>query len=83
MERSNGAVKTTCDIQADGKLGPGRPKMTWKQLRETDCREWKLSAIGPHDRHTWRASVKSAMRAAGKLPGRGPSNVDVALVPAC
>ena len=25
--------------------------MTWKQLTERDRREWKLSAIDPHDRH--------------------------------
>ena len=50
MERSNGAVKTAFDIQVDGKHGPRRPKMTWKQLTERDCREWKLSAINPHDR---------------------------------
>ena len=47
VERSSGAIKTAFDIQADGKLGPGRPKMTWKQLTERDCREWKLSAINP------------------------------------
>ena len=28
MERSNAAVKTACDLQVDGKHGPGRPKMT-------------------------------------------------------
>ena len=47
VERSNGAVKTAFDIQITGKRGPGRPKMTWKQLTERDCREWKLSAIKP------------------------------------
>ena len=39
VERSNGAVKTAFDIQANGKRGPGRPKMTWKQLTERDRRE--------------------------------------------
>ena len=82
VERSNGAVKTAFDIQVDGKRGPGRPKMTWKQLTERHCREWKLSAINPHDRHTWRSGVRSAMRAAGQLSGRGPTGVDVAPVPA-
>ena len=48
VERSNGAVRKACDIQVDGKHGPGRPKMTWKQLTKRDCREWKLSAINPH-----------------------------------
>ena len=72
VEHSNGAVKTACDIQVDGKHGLGRPKMTWKQLTERDCREWKLSAIDPDDRHTWRSGVRSAMRAASQLPGRGP-----------
>ena len=52
VERSNGAVKTAFDIQVDGKRGPGKPKMTWKQLTERDCREWKLSAINLHDRHS-------------------------------
>ena len=40
VERSNGAVKTAFHIQIEGKRGPGRPKMTWKQLTERDCREW-------------------------------------------
>ena len=43
VESSSGAVKTAFDIQVDGKRGPWRPKMTWKQLTERDCREWKLS----------------------------------------
>ena len=38
---SSGAVKIAFDIQVDGRCGPGRPKMTWKQLTERDCREWK------------------------------------------
>ena len=46
--------------------------MTWKQLTERDRREWKLSAIDPHDRDTWRSGVRSAMPAASQLPGRGP-----------
>ena len=71
VERSNGAVKTAFDIQVNGKRGPGRPKMTWKQLTERDRREWKLSAIDPQDRDTWRSGVRSAMRAANQLPGRG------------
>ena len=77
MERSNGAVKTASDIQVDGKRGPGRPKMTWKQLTEMDCREWKLSAINPHDRRSWRSGVRSAMHTAIQLSGRGPTDVDI------
>ena len=68
---SNGAVKTAFHIQVKGKHGPGRPKMTWKQLAERDCKEWKLSAINPHDRHTGRSGVRSAMRAASQLSGGG------------
>ena len=66
VECSNGAVKTAFDIQIVGKHWPGMPKMTWKQLTERECREWKLSAINPHDRDTWRLGVRSAMRAARK-----------------
>ena len=50
---------------------------SWKQLTERDRREWKLSAIDPHDRDTWRSGVRSAMRAASQLPGRGPTVVDM------
>ena len=82
VECSNGAVKTAFDIQVDGKHGPGRPKMTWKQLTEMDHREWKLLAINPHDRDIWRSDVRSAMSAASQLPGRGPSVVDMVPVPA-
>ena len=56
--------------------------MTWKQLTERDCREWKLSAIRPDDRRSWRAGVRCAMLAASQLPGSGPTDVDVAPVPA-
>ena len=82
VEYANGAVKTAFHIQVEGKRGPWRPKMTWKQLTERDCREWKLSAINPHDRNMWRSGVRSAMRAASQLSGRGPTDVDVAPVPA-
>ena len=71
-ERSNGAVKTAFHIQVEGKRGPGRPKMAWKQLTERDCREWLFSAINPHDRHSWRSGVRSAMRAASQLSWKGP-----------
>ena len=57
--------------------------MTWKQLTESDCRERKLSATDPHDRHTWRSGVRSAMRAASQLPGRGSTVVDMPPVSAC
>ena len=80
VERSSGAIKTAFDIQVDGKGGPGRPKMTWKQLTERDCREWKLLAINRHDRSTWRSGVRSAMCAASQLSGRGPTDVNVAPV---
>ena len=82
VEHSNGAVKTAFHIQVEGKRGPWRPEMTWKQLTERDCREWKLAAINPHDRNMWRSGEISAMRAASQLSGRGPTDVDVAPVPA-
>ena len=47
-----------------------------------DYREWKLLAINLHDRNMWRSDVRSAMRAASQLSGRGPTDVDVAPVPA-
>ena len=55
--------------------------MTWRQLTERNCRQWALSAINLHERDTWRAGVISAMCAASQLPGRGPTDVDVASVP--
>ena len=83
MKCSNGAVKTACGIQIDGKHGPGMPKMTWKQL--TGIAEsgsaWLLTLM---IRHTWRFGVRSDMHAASQqlLPGREPTDMDVAPVPA-
>ena len=57
--------------------------MTWTQLTERDCRGWKLSATNPHDKDTWRSGVRSAMQAASQQHGRGPTDVDIAPVPAC
>ena len=75
QQRSVGNVSGLASCQVweagSGKRGPGRPKMTWKQLTGRDCREWKLSDINPHDRHTWRSGVRSAMGAASQLSGRG------------
>ena len=82
VEHSSGAIRTACDIQIDGRLGAGRPKLTWKKLTERDCREWKLTAVDPQERSTWRSGVRLAMRAASQLPGKGPTDVDDAPAPA-
>ena len=37
VEHSSGAIRTACDIQIDGRRGPGRPKLTWKKLTQRDC----------------------------------------------
>ena len=51
-------------------------------MNERDCSEWKLSVIDLNDRDTWRSGVRSSIHAASLLPGRGPTDVDVAPVPA-
>ena len=43
---------------------------------EKDYHEWKLTTVDPQESSTWRSGVRSAMRAASKLPGRGPTVVD-------
>ena len=50
---------------------------------DKDCREWKLTTVNPQERRTWRSGVRSAMRAASQLPGKGPTDVDDASAPAC
>ena len=82
VARSSGAIRTAYDMQIDGKRGAGRPKQTWKKLTEKDCREWKLITVDPQERSTWRSGVRSAMRAASQLPGKGPTDVDDAPAPA-
>ena len=82
VEHSSGAIRSACDIQIEGWRGAGRPKLTWKKLTERDCREWKLTTVDPQERSTWRSGVRSAMRAASQLPGKGPTDVDDAPAPA-
>ena len=70
------AIKTVCDMQIEGKRGPGRPKMTWKSLTERDRREWKLNEVDPSERDVWRPNVRSTMRAASQIPRGEPTDVD-------
>ena len=70
-----------CRLMAAG--GAGRPKLTWKRLTKKYCREWKLMTFDPQERSTWKSGVRSAMRAASQLPGRGPTDVNNASAPAC
>ena len=79
VECSSGAIRTACDIQIEGRRGAGRPKLTWKKLTEKDCCEWKLTTVDLQERSTWRSGVRSAMRAATQLPGKGPTDVDDAV----
>ena len=46
--------------------------MTWQQLTERDCRQWKMSDIDTHDRHTWRFSMRSALHTTSQLLEGGP-----------
>ena len=69
-------IRTACDIQIEGRRGAGRPKLTWKKLTERDCCEWKLTTVDLQERSTCRSGVRSAMRAASQLPGKGPTDVD-------
>ena len=43
----------------------------------------KLTTVDPQERSTWRSDVRSSMRAASQLPGKGPADVDDAPAPAC
>ena len=52
VDYSLSAVRTACDIQVDGRRGPGRPKLTWKKLTKSDCHECKLRTIDPQERST-------------------------------
>ena len=54
--------------------GTGMPKLTWKKLKEKDCREWQLTTIDPKERSTWRSGVRSAncMQLRASYLERGP-----------
>jgi hypothetical protein len=80
VERSSGAIKNARDIIVTGRRGRGRPKLTWSELTEKDRREWKLSGTNPLERDSWRAGVRTAMRAASQISGRG--TIDMVITPA-
>ena len=54
-------------------------------MEETDGERlpFPLTTVDSQERSTWRSGVRSAMRAASQLPGRGPTDVDDAPAPAC
>ena len=47
-----------------------------REVQDGLSREWKLTTVDPQERSTWRSGVRSAMRAASQLPGKGPTDVD-------
>ena len=67
-----------CRLTASG----GREAQANMEETDKDCREWKLTTVDPQERSTWRSGVRSAMRAASQLPGKGPTDVDDAPAPA-
>ena len=69
VERSTGAIRTTRDLMVEGTRGPGRPKLTWREIAERDRKEWNLLAVDPHNKDEWRSEVRQAMRAASQSPG--------------
>ena len=60
----------------------GREAQANMEETDKDCREWKLTTVDPQERSTLRSGVRSAMRAASQLPGKGPTDVDDAPAPA-
>ena len=76
VERSCGAIRTACEIQIGDRRGAGRPRLAWRRLMRRDFREWKLTAVGPQEGSSLGSGVRSAMRAASQLPGKGPTDVD-------
>ena len=69
-------VRTACDIQADGRRGPGRPIITWNKLTQNNCHEWKLATVNPQERSIWISGVRSAVHTACQLPRIGATDVD-------
>ncbi|XP_056006866.1 uncharacterized protein LOC130050677 [Ostrea edulis] len=74
--RFSSAVKCALNVQVPGRRRVGRPMLSWRELTEKDRREWKLSTADLQDRKEWRSEVRSAIRAASQIPGRGPTSVD-------
>ena len=67
------------------RLTAGGGREAQANMEETDRErlpEWKLTTVDPQERSTWRLGVRSAMRAASQLPGKGPTDVDDAPAPA-
>ena len=58
VERSNGAIKSTRDLSLEGRRGPRRPKMSWRELTERDQKQWKLLSLNLQDRKAWRSGVR-------------------------
>ena len=52
---SSGTVRTACNIQVNGRGGPGKPKIMWKNLTENDYFERKLTPVDTQERNTWRS----------------------------
>ena len=68
-------------IQIEGRRG----REAQANMEETDRERlpWvEAHDIDPQERSIWRSGVRSTMRAASQLPGKGPTDVDDAPAPA-
>ena len=81
VECSSCAIKTACHIQIEG-LGQGGQSCHGRHLTERNCLESNPIEVDPCDKDVWRSSVRYTMPAASQLPGREPTDVDDAPVPA-
>ena len=74
VERFSVSVRTACDIQIVGRQW-GREAQA--NMEETDRESLpNLTTVYHQEKVTWRSGVRSAMRAAILLPGKGPTILD-------
>jgi len=58
QKECNDWVKKYMEYEVEGARPRGRPKKTWREIVEKDCRAHKLNRDDAMDRNRWRKEIK-------------------------
>ena len=54
----NAGIKRAWQYKVEGKVGKGRPKLTWDEVVQSDLKKFRLNGKDALNRDVWKAAVK-------------------------
>ena len=68
VARNDGCINYITALEVDGHRGQSRPRKTWRDTINDDCKNWKLTWADPANRIEWRKKLRTNMGAVRPTP---------------